>query len=147
MTLARAAVLRPGDWVQYDGGEHHVIALAGTTVRLRSADGAEQAVLAAHLLASPGFEVTGREPLPEVEPFGLLDSLPAEVVAAARDWERHVVEVETGLPPGAEPGAAQREGYDPTVTTLLARDQAKANELGVSVRTVQARRARFAQQG
>jgi FixJ family two-component response regulator len=33
------------------------------------------------------------------------------------------------------------------VTTLLARDQEKASELGVSVRTVQARRARFAQQG
>jgi transposase InsO family protein len=147
MTLARAAVLRPGDWVQFDGGEHQVIALAGTTVRLRSADAAEQAVLAGHLLASPGFEVTGREPLPEVEPFGLLDSLPAEVLAAAREWERHVVEVETGLPSGAEPGATPREGYDPTVTTLLARDQAKANELGVSVRTVQARRARFAQQG
>lgn len=55
MTLARAAVLRPGDWVQYDGGEHQVIALAGTTVRLRSADGAEQAVLAGYLLASAGF--------------------------------------------------------------------------------------------
>lgn len=147
MTLARAAVLRPGDWVQYDGGEHQVIALAGTTVRLRSADAAEQAVLAGYLLASPGFEVTGREPLPEVEPFGLLDSLPAEAVAAAREWERHVVEVETGVPSGAEPGATPRGGYDPSVTTLLARDQAKATELGVSVRTVQARRARFAQQG
>jgi putative transposase len=89
MTLARAAVLRPGDWVQFDGGEHQVIALAGTTVRLRSADAAEQAVLAGHLLASPGFEVTGREPLPEVEPFGLLDSLPAEVLAAARSQGRH----------------------------------------------------------
>lgn len=140
-------MLRPGDWVTYDGGEHQVIALTGTTVRLRSAEGAEQAVLAGYLLASPGFEVTGREPLPEVEPFGLLDSLPAEVVAAAREWQRHVVEVETGLPPEAEPGIRPREGYDPTVTTLLARDQEKATELGVSVRTVQARRARFAQQG
>ena len=108
MTLTRAAVLRPGDWVQYDGGQHQEIALAGTTVRLRSADAAEQAVLAGHLLASPGFEVTGREPLPEVEPFGLLDALPVEVVAAAREWERHVVEVETGVPPGAERGTGPR---------------------------------------
>ncbi len=82
-----------------------------------------------------------------MEPFGLLDSLPAEVVAAAREWEGHVVEVETGLPPRAEPGSTPREGYDPIVTTLLARDKAKARELGVSVRTVQARRARFVQQG
>jgi hypothetical protein len=147
LTLAQAAVLRPGDWVTYDGGEHQVIALAGTTIRLRSVEGAEQAVLAGHLWSSPGFEVAGREPLAEVEPFGLLDSLPAEVVTAARQWQRHVVEVETGLPPGSEPGTRPREGYDPTVTTLLARDQEKASELGVSVRTVQARRARFAQQG
>ena len=36
MTLTRAAVLRPGDLVRYDGGDHQVIALAGTSVRLRS---------------------------------------------------------------------------------------------------------------
>ena len=113
--------------MQYDGGEHQVIALAGTTVRLRSPDAAEQAVLAGHLLASPGFEVTSCEPLPEVEPFGLLDSLPAEAVAAAREWERHVVEVETGLPSGAKPRAAPREGYDPSVTTLATRSGASVS--------------------
>jgi hypothetical protein len=30
MTVSRVAVLRPGDWVHFDGGEHQVIALAGT---------------------------------------------------------------------------------------------------------------------
>jgi putative transposase len=35
-----AAVLRPGDWITYDGGDHQVVALAKTSVRLRSADGA-----------------------------------------------------------------------------------------------------------
>jgi len=141
------AVLRPGDQVLFDGGEHRVVALAGTSVRLRSPEGAEQVVLGAHLMASPGFEVTGGAELPGVEPFGLLDSLPDAVLAAAREWERHVVETETGLPPGALPGTVPRPGFDPGVTTLAQRDAAKAAELGVGVRTVQQRRADYARQG
>lgn len=146
-TVGRVAVLRPGDWVHFDGGEHQVVALAGTSVRLRSADGPEQVVLGVHLMASPGFAVVDGEPTPTVEPFGLLDSLPTAVLDAAREWQQHVVEVETGLQPDAEPEATPRAGYDPSVTTLAQRERAKATELGVSVRTVQLRRARYAQQG
>ncbi len=141
------AVLRPGDWVSFDGGEHQVVAVAGTSVRLRSAVGAEQAVLAAHLMASPGFAVVDGQPLPRVEPFGLLDSLPGEVLAEAREWERHVVEVDTGLPPGAGPGTLPRLEYDPATRSLSQRKLAKAAELGVSLRTVQYRRVRYAEQG
>ena len=65
----------------------------------------------------------------------------------AREWERHIVEVETGLPPGALPGATPRAGFDPAGTTIAERDQAKAAELGVSLRTVKTRRARYTQQG
>jgi putative transposase len=141
------AVLRPGDWVQFDAGEHQVVALAGTSVRLRSHDGAEQVVLGTHLMASPGFTVIEGTPTPELEPFGLLDSLPTAAVEAAREWERHVVEVDTGLPPNTEPGSVPRDGYDPVLTTIGERAAAKAVELGVSVRTVHSRRARHAQQG
>ena len=49
--------------------------------------------------------------------------------------------------PGAAVGTIPRLGYDPASTTLLQRDQTKATELGVSMRTVQTRRARYAQQG
>ena len=103
------AVLRPGDGVSFDGGEHQVLALTGTSVRLRAQDGGEQVVLASYLMAAPDFAVTGGEPVPRVDSFGLLDSLPEEVLAAARDWERHVVEVDTGLAPGTTP----RPEYDP----------------------------------
>ena len=51
MTLSTVAVLRPGDWVLYDGSEHQVLALAGTSVRLRTVDGADSVVLAGHLMA------------------------------------------------------------------------------------------------
>lgn len=145
--MTRAAALRPGDWVQFDDGEHQVLALVGTSVRLRSTAGMDQVVLATHLFASPGFAVTGAEAPVQVEPFGLLDSLPEGVLAAAREWERHVVEVETGVPHGAEPGTAPRDGFDPQSTTVGQRDAAKAAELGVSIRTVQGRRARYAEQG
>ncbi|WP_229813531.1 integrase catalytic domain-containing protein [Lentzea flava] len=61
-----------------------------------------------------------------LEPLSLLETLPPDVVARARDWERHVLEVETGLTPGA---TAPRSGFDPVATTVEQRDQAKAAEL------------------
>ena len=140
-------VLRPGDWVHFDGGEHQVVAVAGTSVRLRAPAGTESVVLASYLMASPGFMVVGGAPMPRVEPFGLLDGLPEEVLAEAREWERHLVEVEAGLPPDAGPGAVPRPEYDPAVCSLLQRERAKAAELGVSLRTVEYRRARYVAQG
>ena len=132
MTLIRAAVLRPGDLVRYDGGDHQVIALAGTS---------ESVVLLAYLMASPGFAVIDGAPAPWVEPFGLLEGLSVKVLEEAREWERHIVEVETGLPANPLPGATPRAGFDPASTTIAERDQAKAAELGASLRTVQTRRA------
>ncbi|MFF4674378.1 Mu transposase C-terminal domain-containing protein [Streptomyces sp. NPDC001279] len=147
MTAGGGSVLRPGDWVTFDGGEHQVVALAGTAVRLRSAAGAESVVLASYLMAAPDFAVTGAEPLPEMEPFGLLETLPDPARAAAVEWQRHVVEVETGLPPGAEPGTPARPEYDLVSRTVVERAQAKADELGVSLRTVMDKRSRYARQG
>src|SRR6476659_6757520 len=79
----RAVVLRPGDWVRYDGADHQVIALAGTAVQLRSDVGAESVVLVAYLMASPEFAVIDGAPTPSVEPFGLLDGLPVKALEQA----------------------------------------------------------------
>lgn len=51
-------VLRIGEWVRFDGGEHQVLGLAGTSVRLRSDDGVEQVVLAGHLMFP--WDIPGR---------------------------------------------------------------------------------------
>ncbi|AJT62578.1 hypothetical protein T261_0889 [Streptomyces lydicus] len=136
------AVLRVGDWVTFDDGHHQVVALAGTAVRLRSSGGDDAVVLAAHLMAAPDFQVMGTEPLPTLEPFGL----PEAAMAAAVEWKRHVVEVDTGLPADAEPGTPVRPEYDLS-RPLVERAQAKADELGVSLRTVMSKRSRYAQQG
>ena len=70
------SVLRPGDWVHFDGGEHQVVALTGTSVRLCSSDGAQMVVLATHLMSAPDFGVIDAAPPPQMTPFGLLDTLP-----------------------------------------------------------------------
>ena len=146
MTAVRP-VLRPGDWVQYGGGEHQVVALAGTSVRLRSGAGAESVVLASYLVASPGFEVSGGEPPPGVEPSGAArraaggggGCCPGTGSARGGGGDR--------VPAGSRPGTAARPGYDPSATTQLQRDGAKACELGIGVRTVQEYRARYAAAG
>jgi putative transposase len=147
VTLARAAVLRPGDRVRYHGADHVVVALAGTSVRLRSDDGVQSVVVIAYLMACPEFSVVNGESLSEVESFGLLDGLPAKVLQDAREWERHLVEVETGLPPNPSLGTEPRPGFDAVTTSVADRDRAKATELGVSLRTIQIPRARYAAQG
>ncbi|NLU78793.1 transposase [Micromonospora sp. HNM0581] len=142
------SVLRPGDWVHFDGGEHQVVGLAGASVRLRSeVGGADQVVLAGHLMASPDFTVIDGRPAPQVEPVGLLDALSEDVLAAAKQWERHIVEVETGLPPHAPLDATPRPEYDPAKHSLAERQRAKGAELGVSYRTIENRRLRYTAQG
>lgn len=140
-------VLRVGDRITFDGDDHRVVGLVGTSVRLRADSSVEQVVLAGHLMAAPDFAVLDATPLPAVEPFGLLDSLLGDVVAGAERWRDHLVEVETGLPPGAGPAAVARPGYDPATTSLAERQRAKAAELDVGVRTIERKRARYQEQG
>jgi len=125
---AARAVLQVGDWVHVDGADHQVVALSGTTLRLRAASGGVSVVLASFLLAAADFAlVDAAAPAPaRVEPLGLLDGLPDDVVARARQWEQHIVEVITGRPPGADPGSGPRPGYDPQTTSVQRRDEVKA---------------------
>ncbi|MBD0844351.1 AAA family ATPase [Streptomyces sp. TRM68416] len=80
-------------------------------------------------------------------------SAPGEVLERARWWERHIVEVITGLPPGADDRATPRPEFDPAVRSLGEREAAKAAELaaegvsGASARTVRRRRQRYQAQG
>jgi hypothetical protein len=138
--------------VTFNGDEHQVVAIAGVSVRLRSAASDETVVLATYLMGSPGFGVIDGEPRPQLSPFGLLDSLPDHVVDAAKQWEHHIVEIITGVAPDPPDGAVPRPEYDAATRTLSDRETAKAAELAaagmpVAVRTLQRLRARYAQQG
>src|SRR5207244_128025 len=103
-------------------------------------------VLLSHLLADADFELLDGDPAPRVPPVALLEGLPEEVARKAREWERHVVEVETGVPPDAPKGARPRPEYDPLHHTLAERVQAKAAETGVGPSTVSRMRGRYQRQ-
>ena len=53
---------------------------------------------------------------PRVDRFWLLESLPEAVVAVARSWERHLVEVDTGVVPGAPKGTRRARSTTRTPT-------------------------------
>ena len=112
----RAGVLRIGDRVVFAGAERSVVALSGSLVRLMADSGETTVVAMAYLAGAPDFAVVGAGPSARISPEGLLESLPAKVVEAAREWERHLTEMETGLPLGAAPGTRPRPEYDPVAS-------------------------------
>jgi hypothetical protein len=148
----RPGVLRIGDRVRLGGTVHTITALTGMSVRLVAESGHSSVVLLTHLLSAADFEALDAPAGPGLPRLGLLDGLPSSVVARARAWERHVVEVDTGLPPDAPAGARPRPDYDPARRSLRQRETAKAAELTAageptSPRTVQRLRLRYRSQG
>lgn len=148
----RPGVLRIGDRVVFSGAEHTVVALSGSSVRLLVPSGETTVVALPYLLAAPDFAIVGAGRGARLSPEGLLEALPEEVAQAARSWERHLIEVETGLGPEAPAGASPRPEYDPRTHSLNERQQAKAAELTAagaktSFRTVQRMRRRYREQG
>jgi len=144
--------LHVGDRVRFDGAVHTVAGLSGTAIRLVSQAGEAAVVLLAHLLATPGTELLEAPPAPRVPPFGLLDAVPGPVLERARLLEQHVLEVETGQPPGAMPETPPRPDYDPRWRSLAEREAAKAAELTAagdptSVKTISRLRRRYREQG
>ena len=73
------------------------------TVRLADVTGAVTEVPTAGLLADPSLELVTASRVP-MAPQPTLERLPAETVEIARWWERHLIEVITGVPPGSPPG-------------------------------------------
>jgi len=131
-------VLRVGTRLGYDGESFQVVELEGRRALLRSAAGELRQVDVAWLLTHPTARVDAEQRPPEPAVGPALTAL-----AAAQDAEltakiQHVQEVLTGYRLGsAELAQADepRSAYAPG-TSKMARYQAKAAELGVSVMTV-----------
>ncbi|MET8310706.1 Mu transposase C-terminal domain-containing protein [Micromonospora sp. NPDC005173] len=86
----------------------------------------------------------GPAPLP---PSGLLDGLPGPTVEQARWWERHIIELLTGVAPEAKPESAPKPEYDPRRHSLRQRELTKLTELqaaGHSVSFAKVKRLRSA---
>ena len=143
----RPGIVRIGDRVVFSGAEYSVVALSGSLVRL-VADSGETAVVAmAYLAGAPDFAVVGAGPRARLSPAGLLEALPER---SRRRRPR------MGAAPGrggdrASPGCGAGHGagpeFDPVARTLTERAQAKAGELGVSLRTVERMLRRYRDQG
>ncbi|WP_443048412.1 integrase [Streptomyces sp. NBC_00053] len=101
-----------------------------------------------HLQAAADFAVLGTGARAALGSAALLGHLPEEVAERALWWQRHIVELLTGLPPDAPAGARPRPEYDPAVRSLAERERAKAAELAamgeeISARTVKRKRQRY----
>lgn len=117
----RRGEVRIGDRVVFSGAEYSVVALSGSLVRLLADSGDAVVVAMAYLAGAPDFAVVGAGPRTRLVP--------------------------SGLPKDAETGTAPRPEYDPAARTLTERQQAKADELGVTLRTVERMRRRYLRQG
>ena len=141
-----------GDRVRFGGSDQVVIGVSGPAVRLADAGGEVVTVSVSGLLADEDFAVLDARPRPGMPAVSVLDGLPAEAVQEARWWQRHIVEVLTGVRPDAEEGTVPRPEYDPAVVTLTRREQAKAAELTaaghpVTASAIAKRRRRYQEQG
>ncbi|MGW6738976.1 transposase [Streptomyces sp. NPDC055013] len=145
---ARHRQVKLGAYVTFEGRAWQVAAVAGASVRLVDTRGQTASVLASFLFADPAFAVVD-SPAAAVPPWGLLESVPERERERALAWQRHIREVETGLPGGPAGGGTPRPEYDPARRSMAEREQAKADELArlgwpqVSRATVRRMRARY----
>lgn len=133
MTVSRPRLLRVGDDILLGGEHRSVEAVSGTVVRLVDVVGTVSVMPLTEVLGNPGFALvsSGRDAAP-LPPSGLLEDVPETVAEQARWWERHIVEILTGLPPEHEPGAPVKPEFDPARVSLRQRELAKAAELEAS---------------
>jgi len=122
-------VLAVGAHVVFDGRAWQVVGLEGQVVRLLDKQGAVASVLTGHLFAAADFAVIGAAVRVGVPQWGLFQTVPLREQERALAWQRHIQEVETGLP--SVPGGAgvPRPQYDPQRRTMAQREQAKEEEL------------------
>ncbi|OAA17987.1 Mu transposase, C-terminal [Frankia sp. EI5c] len=140
-----------GDWVAFDNETQQIVGFTDTGVRLRSETGRMQIILLAALLAAPDFRTipdsapanAGEVRTEAVDREAILLGLPAGERARVEELEEHLHQVETGFPTGTAADHSEPDpAYDPAQTTLTARIDTKAAELGLTSRRLwQLRRA------
>lgn len=143
MNIQRAQ-LKIGTILWYEGERHQVTALNGLAIQLRSmSSGVPMLLAASELLSSNKYSLLDdglSERASDTSPGEVIPgSVPDEVTRAARLIEGHLLEVLTGYKSGscadAAPGEPKAQ-YDPSLTKLSARIEAKATELGRTSRSL-----------
>jgi hypothetical protein len=150
--VRHGAVLGVGDRVRISGEEHAVSAVSIDGAQLRSASGTRIDLSRADLIISDEVELPDAQARSCVEPREDSERPPPEALERARWWEKHVIELETGRHPDADPVSPPDPRYDPARTTVTERDEAKAAQLTgagspTSSATVQRMRLRYRRDG
>ncbi|MEU9712600.1 Mu transposase C-terminal domain-containing protein [Streptomyces sp. NPDC047967] len=129
------AGLRLGARLRWQGGTYRVLVLQGAEVQLGCLDeqGADARVLVEAVVGADDFVLLDadlqeleREQMTDASRLSLLSEADSQLV---RDWERHLREIDDGLPPDADEGAVPRPGYDPHLFTVRQRLALKAAEM------------------
>src|SRR3954454_24640786 len=138
--MSLSAKLALGDWIHFDDEDHQVVGFSGPAIRLRSAAGQPQLILAGELLGAGDFQRLAEPPAVadkwhHIDRGALLDCVPEDERHRLHALEAHLLEVMYGYPEGQGEAERQpREGYDPDSTELTGRLVRKAAELGVTDR-------------
>jgi len=124
----RTGVVRVGDEIRLAGGVFTVVTLSSGSARLVDAIGVQMVIPLSKLLADPALELVSgsRPPLCSEE---MLAGIPEAAVEKALWWERHIIEVLTGRPPGSPPGTRPLPQFDSAKRSLRQRELAKLEEL------------------
>lgn len=129
------AGLRLGARLRWQGGTYRVLVLQGAEVQLGclGEEGADARALVEAVVGADDFALLD-EDLQELEREQVTDTSRLSLLSEAdsklvRDWERHLREIDDGVPPDAEEGAVPRPGYDPGRFTVRQRLAAKAAEM------------------
>lgn len=136
-----------GTRLYWDGEDHVVTGFTGSAVGLRSAKGRTSKVLLRSLVESPDFRVTQAETATQAfEASSFPDNVPPAALKNAELLLEHLLEARTGYRMGSAASALPgepRPDYDPEVTTVVQRMDAKARELGRTSRSLFQSQARF----
>jgi len=148
VTSSRPGKLRLGDRVMFTGRTCTVVGLTGMTIRLADEQGIGMVVDQAQLQTAGDFAVLGAGGRAPLGSATVLEHLPGPVAERALWWQRHIVEILTGLPPDCPAGTSGKPEYDPVSRSLAERERAKAVELAAAgqpatARTVKRKRQRY----
>lgn len=140
-----------GTKLYWDGESHVVTGFTGSAVELRSSKGRTSKVALPSLVESSDFRVIPVDTeADDSEVTTFPDNVPPAALKRARQLLSHLLEARTGYQMGnaasALPGEPRAE-YDPDVTSLMQRMEAKALELGRKSRWLFELHRRYEQQG
>ncbi|WP_405417658.1 transposase [Streptomyces microflavus] len=153
------AGLRLGARLRWQGDTYRVLVLQGAEVQLGCLDeqGADARALVEAVVGADDFALLD-EDLQELEREQVTDTSRLSLLSEAdsklvRDWERHLREIDDGVPPDAEEGSVPRPGYAPHLFTVRQRMAAKAAEMKTlgfkhaSAGTIERRRRAYQERG